>query len=281
MNARRPLIALVAAFVLAACGSTSSGPTAAAKVSPPPDSELFTAGTLTVGSDISYPPQEFFPVGSTTADGFDVDLGKALAAQMGLKYAVVNTPFDGIIPALTSKKFDIMISAMTITDERSKAVDFIPYFIAGESFVVAKNATIAPTKLDDLCGKKVAAESGTAELDEANGLNAAGKTCANNHVNVVTFQKDTEALTELKKGNVDIHFTDSPVAAYEVQQDPTHLKISGSPIEVAPEGIAIRKGDTAIENPVKAAFDKLKADGTYANLLKKWNVSDADVTKAK
>jgi len=166
-------------------------------------------------------------------------------------------------------------------DERSKAVDFIPYFIAGESFVVAKNATIAPTKLDDLCGKKVAAESGTAELDEANGLNAAGKTCANNHVNVVTFQKDTEALTELKKGNVDIHFTDSPVAAYEVQQDPTHLKISGSPIEVAPEGIAIRKGDTAIENPVKAAFDKLKADGTYANLLKKWNVSDADVTKAK
>jgi len=280
MNARRPLMALAAAILLAACGSSSTPPSGTAKVSPPPDSGLFTAGTLTVGSDVSYPPQEFFPVGSTTATGFDIDLGKALADAMGLKYAVVNTPFDGIIPALNSKKFDIMISAMTITADRSAAVDFIPYFVAGESFVVAKKATITPTKLDDLCGKKVAAEAGTAELDEATGLNAAGKTCASNHVNVVTFQKDTEALTELKKGNVDIHFTDSPVAAYEVQNDPNNLKISGGIIEVAPEGIAVRKGDTAIETPVKAAFDKLKSDGTYANLLKKWNVSDADIKNA-
>jgi len=281
MNPNKPLMALVAAIVVAACGSSSSSTPPAAKISPPPDSVLFTAGTLTIGSDVSYPPQEFFPVGSTTPSGFDIDLGKALADQMGLKYAVVNTPFDGIIPALNSKKFDVLISAMTITDERSKVVDFIPYFVAGESFVVAKNATIAPTKLEDLCGKKVAAEASTAELDEATGLNAAGKACAGNNVKVVTFQKDTEALAELKKGNVDIHFTDSPVAAYEVQNDPNNLKISGGIIEVAPEGIAVRKTDASIETAVKAAFDKLKSDGTYANLLKKWNLSDGDVTKAK
>jgi polar amino acid transport system substrate-binding protein len=280
MKARTSLMALAAAIVLAACGSSSSGTPPAAKTSPPPASELFTAGTLTIGSDVSYPPQEFFPVGSTTATGFDIDLGKALADQLGLQFAVVNTPFDGIIPALNSKKFDIMISAMTITDDRKTAVDFIPYFVAGESFVVAKNATITPTKLDDLCGKKVAAEAGTAELDEATGLNAAGKTCAGNHVNVVTFQKDTEALTELKKGNVDIHFTDSPVAAYEVQNDSANLKISGGIIEVAPEGIAVRKGDTAMNTAVTAAFSALKSDGTYANLLKKWNVSDGDIKNA-
>ncbi len=274
------MFALAAAVMLTACGSTSTTPTGTATVSPPPDSELFTAGTLTIGSDVSYPPQEFFPVGSTTADGFDIDVGKALANEMGLKFAVVNTPFDGIIPALNSKKFDIMISAMTITDARSKVVDFIPYFVAGESFVVAKNATITPAKLEDLCGKKVAAESGTAELDEANGLNKAGGACASNHVKTVTFQKDTEALTELKKGNVDIHFTDSPVAAYEVLKDPSNLKISGGIIEVAPEGIAVRKGDAPIEDAVKAAFAKMKSDGTYANLLTKWNVSDGDITKA-
>jgi len=71
-----------------------------------------------------------------------------------------------------------MISAMTITDARKQAVDFIPYFVAGESFVVAKNSALNLTKLSDLCGHKVAAESGTAELDEANGLNDAGKACA-------------------------------------------------------------------------------------------------------
>src|SRR6202171_2880596 len=150
MNPNKPLMALVASVVVAACGSSSSSTPPAAKISPPPDSVLFTAGTLTVGSDVSYPPQEFFPVGSTTATGCDIDLGKALAAAMGLKYEVVNTPSDGIIPAHNSKKFDIMISAMTITADRSAAVDFIPYFVAGESFVVAKKATITPTKLDDL-----------------------------------------------------------------------------------------------------------------------------------
>jgi polar amino acid transport system substrate-binding protein len=279
MKVRTSSLAIGIAFVLAACGSSGSSPSGTAKVSPPPDSELFAAGTLTLGSDVSYPPQEFFAVGSTTATGFDIDLGKALADAMGLKYAVVNTPFDGIIPALNSKKFDIMISAMTITDARSATVDFIPYFVAGESFVVTSNSTVLPTKLADLCGKKVAAESGTAELDEANGLNAAGGACVSNHVQVVTFQKDTEALAELKKGNVDIHFTDSPVAAYEVQQT-TGLKVSGGIIEVAPEGIAIRKADTAIEDPVKAAFAQLKSDGTYASLLKKWNLADGDITKA-
>lgn len=278
---RARTFAIAAAVLLAACGSTTTTPPAgSAKVSPPPNSELFTAGTLTIGSDVSYPPQEFYPTGSTTPDGFDIDLGKALAKEMGLNFAVVDTPFTGIIPALNSKKFDIMISAMTISDARKTAVDFIPYFVAGESFVVAKNSTLNLTKLSDLCGKKVAAESATAELDEANGLNKAGAACANNKVKVTSFQKDTEALTELKKGNVDVHFTDSPVAAYEVLKDSSNLKLSGGIIEVAPEGIALRKNDAALADPIKAAFEMMKSDGTYAAVLAKWNVSDGDITKA-
>ncbi len=278
---RARIFALVAAVLLVACGSTATTPPAGtAKVSPPPNSELFTAGTLTIGSDVSYPPQEFYPVGSTTATGFDIEIGKALADVMGLNFAVVDTPFTGIIPALNSKKFDIMVSAMTITDDRKTKVDFIPYFVAGESFVVSKSSSLNLTKLADLCGHKVAAESGTAELDEANGLNKAGAPCASNKVVVTTFQKDTEALTELKKGNVEIHFTDSPVAAYEVQKDPNNLKISGGIIEVAPEGIALRKNDAALSDPVKAAFEKIKTDGTYASILAKWNVSDGDIKNA-
>ena len=276
------IFALAAAVLLAACGSstTTTPPAGTASVSPPPDSALFTAGTLTIGSDVSYPPQEFFPVGSQDPDGFDIDLGKALAKEMGLKFAVVNTPFDGIIPALNSKKFDIMISAMTISDKRKEAVDFIPYFVAGESFVVAKSSNLNLTKLADLCGHKVAAESGTAELDEANGLNKAGAACAMHKVIVTSFQKDTEALVELKKGNVEVHFTDSPVAAYEVLKDSSNLKLSGGVIEVAPEGIALRKNDAAVADAVKAAFEKMRSDGAYAAVLAKWNVSDGDITKA-
>ena len=278
---RARIFALTVVALLTACGSTTTTPPAGtAKVSPPPNTELFTADTLTIGSDVSYPPQEFYPVGSTTADGFDIDIAKALANVMGLKFAVVDTPFTGIIPALNSKKFDIMVSAMTISADRKTKVDFIPYFVAGESFVVAKSSSLNLTKLSDLCGHKVAAESGTFELDEANGLNKAGAPCAGNKVTVTTFQKDTEALTELKKGNVEIHFTDSPVAAYEIQKDPGNLKISGGIIEVAPEGIAMRKNDAALSGPVTAAFNQIKSDGTYASILAKWNVSDGDIKNA-
>jgi polar amino acid transport system substrate-binding protein len=280
---RARIFVLAAAVLLAACGSspTTTPPSGTAKVSPPPNSELFTAGTLTIGSDVSYPPQEFYPVGTKTADGFDIAIGKALASAMGLNFAVVDTPFTGIIPALNTKKFDIMVSAMTISAPRSAQVDFIPYFVAGESFVVAKSSSLNLTQLSDLCGHKVAAESGTAELDEANGLNKAGAPCANNKVTVTTFQKDTEALVELKKGNVEIHFTDSPVAAYEVLQDSSNLKLSGGIIEVAPEGIALRKNDAALEDPIKAAFAQIQSDGTYASILTKWNVSDGDIKNAK
>src|ERR1035437_10990386 len=94
-------------MAITACGSSSSGSSGSASRPPPPDSALFTAGTLTIGSDISYPPQEYYdPAGSTNATGFDIDLGKALAAKKGLKFVSVNQAFAGIIPALSAKKYD-------------------------------------------------------------------------------------------------------------------------------------------------------------------------------
>src|SRR5258708_4392041 len=267
-------------MAVAACGSSSTA-AGSGTITPPPDSALFTAGTLTFGSDVSYPPQEYFdPAGSTNATGFDIDLGKALAAKMGLKFVAVNQAFNGIIPALDAKKYDAIISAMTINSDRTPKVDFVPYFVAGESFVVKQGSSYKPTKLEDLCGHKIAVEDGTAEKDEANGLNDAGKPCASNKVVIQVFTVDTEALAQIKKGAVDAHFTDSPVAGYEVKRD-TSLSISGSAIEVAPEGIAVRKGDSAILNPLKAAFKALQDDGTYKTLLKKWGVTDGDIANNK
>lgn len=275
-----PIVVALVATVLAGCGGTSSSPGAsAAQISPPPSSELLTDGTLSVGSDIEYPPQESYKLGTKIPVGFDVDLGNAIGAKMGLQVDWINTTFNGIIPGLTAKHYDVIISAMTITDERKKTVDFIPYFQAGESFVVTKTSSAHPTKLADLCGLNVAVEKGTAEQDEATGLNAAGGTCASNHVKIDAFDVDTEALTQLKKGTDDVHFTDSPVAAYEIKQD-SALKLSGGIIEIAPEGIAVRTGDTAILTPVQQAFKALQDDGTYDAILKKWGLSDGDIRKA-
>jgi polar amino acid transport system substrate-binding protein len=269
-------------MAIAACGSSSSGSSGTGKVTPPPDSALLTAGTLTIGSDISYPPQEFYdPAGSTNAAGFDIDLGKALADKMGLKFVAVNQGFTGIIPALSAKKFDVIISAMTISDERKTKLDFIPYFVAGQSFVVKSGSSYKPTKVEDLCGHKVAVEDGTAEKDVANALNDAGKACASNKVTVDVFNVDTEALTQLKKGADDVHYTDSPVAEYEIKKDSTLAITNAAPIDVAPEGIGVRKGETALLNPLTAAFKALQDDGTYKSLLSKWGLTTEDIAKSK
>ena len=280
MKLRSLTVGLLCAMAVAACGGSSTGSTTKAAVTPPPDSDLLTAGTLTIGSDVSYPPQEFFdPPGSKTPVGFDIDMGKALADKMGLKFATQNQGFTAIIDGLTSKKYDLIISAMTINDERKQKVDFVPYFVAGESFVVAKGGSKHPTKLEDLCGLNVAVEKSTAEETEVDGLNKTGAACAKNKVRKQAFDVDTEALVQLAKGAVDVHFTDSPVAGYEIKKN-TNIEVSGAVIEVAPEGVAVRKGDDAMLTAVKAAFDAMKADGTYDNLLKKWGVADGDVRKS-
>jgi polar amino acid transport system substrate-binding protein len=294
------LVSLLAGSVIliTACGGSSSSgsgtaaacPTEAAapstKTSPPPSSDLLTPGTLTFGSDVSYPPQEFYPPGCNgkDPDGFDMDLGKAMAARMGLKFAAIDTKFDGIIPAMTTKKFDAIMSAMTISAERKKAVQFIPYFVAGESFVLTSDNTKSPQELKDLCGLKVAVEKGTAEETEVGAANDASKqgVCASKPIDYKNsdFDKDTQSLAALKKGSVDVHFTDSPVASYELLKN-TGFKISNKTVQnTAPEGIAVRLDDSAMYSALTAAFDALKTDGTYLKLMQKWQLTDGDITKA-
>ena len=289
-------LAVGSTLLISACGSGSSNSTGssnncgsdAAKPSsttaPPPSSELTTNGTLTFGSDVSYPPQEFYPDGCPkTADGFDLDVAKAIAARMGLKFAVVDTKFNGIIPALNTKKFDALVSAMTITDDRKKVVQFVPYFSAGESFVVLASSSKSPQELKDLCGLKVAVEKGTTEESDATNANdpANKGVCVNNPINFKStdFDKDTQSLEALRKGTADVHFTDSPVASYELLKN-TGLKITNKAIlATAPEGVATRLA-SPIFTAIETAFKAMKADGTYKTLLAKWKLEAGDIDKA-
>ncbi|MFN2451957.1 MAG: ABC transporter substrate-binding protein [Candidatus Dormibacteria bacterium] len=252
---------------LTACGSSSTSGSSSSGA----DLGLFESGTLTVGSDISYAPQEFYDANQKPT-GFDLDIAQAIAKKMGLQYKVINQGFDGIIPALNAKKFDIIVSAMTITDKRKQSVQFVPYFTAGEAFVVKKDGSYMPKQLPDLCGHSVAVEKGTAEADEV----ATVKCSDGKAPNSQTYATDTEAAEQISKGAVDVYFTDSPVAAYDVQRK-SDLAQSSDVFETAPEGIAVRKDNTALFNAVQKAFNDIKADGEYKAILAKWNVSSGAV----
>jgi polar amino acid transport system substrate-binding protein len=284
-----------AILLLAACTSGSSTPpgasqpgggasSAASPVATVPDAELAFPGKLVVCIDIPYPPQEMFDEqGNPT--GADPDLAAEIATRLGLEVQIENSVFDTIIAAVTSGKCDIIISAQNITADRLEQVNMIPYFKAGQAFVVAKGNPEGISEPLDLCGKSVAAESGTTEVDyvlgsgdyKGAGLN---KQCSEeglDQVDMQQFQKDTDALLALSAGQVVAYFADSPVAGFYAVQQPDQLELSGVTVEVANEGISVPKDKKGLADAVVAALKSMADDGTYLEILTKYGLEDGAV----
>ncbi|HET8845327.1 MAG TPA: ABC transporter substrate-binding protein [Ktedonobacteraceae bacterium] len=236
---------------------------------------LITPGTLTVGSDTTYPPQEFIDTNSGAPTGFDVDLVTAMAQKLGLQAKVVTANFSTIIDDLSAKRYDVVISALTINEDRLKKVDFVPYFQAGESLIVQKGNPQNIQCVPNLCGMKVAVQSGTVELDD---LNAGSKACTSAGkpaIQLTVLKDQTAVIQELANKRVDATYQDSPVSDYYLKQNPGQFEIGGTVANAAAEGIAIRKDDAAMLNALRAAFSAIKSDGTYDNLFNKWQLNAA------
>ena len=234
-------------------------------------------GKLTVGMDTSYAPAEFLAADGKTPVGFDVDIVKALAKTFGLEADPQTSNFDSIIPSIGSKH-DIGVSSFTITPERMKAVDFVSMFKAGSTWAVQKGN---PKKLDtsDMCGAKIAVQTGTVQEDEANKI---AKGCkADKKAEVMSYKRQAEAATAVATGKADVFYADSPVAGYAISQTDGQLEALGDVEGVAKQGIAIKKGDQQLDEAVQKAVQKLMDDGTYMKILKHWGVESGAVDKAE
>jgi polar amino acid transport system substrate-binding protein len=260
-------------LLLSACGSTTSTGSTTTKASVTAPTDLITSGTLTIGSDTTYPPQEFIDTATGKATGFDVDLITAMAAQMGLKANVVTANFTTIVDDLKAKRYDVVISAQTITPDRQKQVDFVPYFNAGQSILVAKGNPKKITTISDLCGKAVGVQDGTTELDTLNAANKAA--CKANPAKLTILSAQTDVINLLVTNRVDATFQDSPVTDYYLKLNSGSFEVAGSIINAAPEGISVRKGDTSMLTAVQKAFNAVKANGTYNNLFTQWQLNPA------
>jgi polar amino acid transport system substrate-binding protein len=266
-------------ILLAACGSTtttgSSNPTAnpaTPTVAAPTD--LITAGTLTVGSDTTYPPQEYIDTATNQATGFDVDLITAIAQRMGLQAKVVTTSFDTIINSLVAKRFDVVISAVSVTPERQKKVDFVPYFNAGESLLVKAGNPLNIKSTADLCGQKAGVQNGTIEQTDLNTANDACKKAGKPAIEITALTNQTDVIQLLASGRVVATYQDSPVTDYYNKQHAGQFTVGGSVVNAGIEGIVVRKGDTSMYNAIQTAFKQLKANGTYNSLIQKWGLTN-------
>jgi polar amino acid transport system substrate-binding protein len=222
--------------------------------------EIRARGELVVGSDAAYPPFEFVDKDGNIV-GIDIDIAKAIADHLKVKLRVVNTSFDGIIPALLAKKFDMIISAMTITPERAKQVDFsIPYYNAGQLITVREDDNRIKSE-KDLQGKIVAVQLGTTGQFYAESLPGIKE--------IRKFEMVDGAFLELKNGRVDAVIADDLTSLAFVRST-KGLKVINKLLTKEQYGIAVRKEDKALLREINIVIARLKKEGVIEKLREKW-----------
>ncbi|NJM99079.1 MAG: basic amino acid ABC transporter substrate-binding protein [Phormidesmis sp. RL_2_1] len=237
-------LGLLTTGLLAACGGGAQS-----------DGDVWSVGT-----EPGFPPFESI-TNEGEFEGFDIDLMRAIGEKAGKTIEFENLPFDSLIPALQGGSIDAAISGMTITEEREATVDFSdPYFKAGLAIAVEKGNTEIKT-LDDLEGKKIAAQIGTTGADTANSVPGA---------TVSTFDSAPLALQELANGNVDAVVNDAPATLDAIATgNIPGVEVVGELLTEESYGIAL-PADSENVAAVNAALAELKTDGTYAEIYKKW-----------
>ncbi|WMD22534.1 transporter substrate-binding domain-containing protein [Achromobacter seleniivolatilans] len=214
--------------------------------------------TIRAVTDATFPPMEFVKDGKRT--GFDIELVEALAGAMGKKVEWIDIDFKGLIPALQAGRADIAVSAIYITPERSKVVDFTdPYYTGG---LVVLTKTDGPIKtLKDLDGRKVSVQVGTKSVNYLKDHFPA--------VQRVEVEKNQEMFNLVQIGRADAAVTGKP-AAKLFAQSTTGLTVLNEQVTTEEYGIAVPKNKPELTREMNAALQKLKADGSYQAIVAKW-----------
>ena len=258
-----------AGLLLAACGKKDEPAPAAAPAAAPtpvasaPAPAPEPAKVYVVGTDAAYAPFEFQNEKGEIV-GFSIDLLQAVAAKGGFEVKFVNTPWEGIFNALQQGDRDLLISSITITDERKQTMDFsTPYFDAYQ--LIAVKATSKVAKFDDLKKLKVGVQTGTT------GDEVVTKLQGKNSTSIKRFESTPLALKELEAGGVDAVVADNGVVINYVTNNAAANFKTVSDSAFAPEqyGIAVKKGNAELLEKVNKGIAAIKADGSYEQVYAK------------
>ena len=224
------------------------------------------ADKIVIGTDSTYPPFEYLDASGKFL-GFDMDIGRALCEEMKAECTYVSQEWDGIIPALQAKKFDAILSSMSITPERKKLVDFTDkIYNTPPAIAVPKDSKV--TSLDDLKGKTIGAQTSTTHA------NYAEKHLPDTQLKL--YPTADEYKLDIADGRVDAVIDDVVVLSEWVKsKDGACCKILKTlPVdkEINGEGagIAVRKGDDALREKFNKAIAAIRANGTYKKIQDKY-----------
>lgn len=252
---------MLGGLILAGCGKNEVTPV----VPVVPAAPVAEVRTYQVGTDAAYAPFESQdPTGKIV--GFDIDVVSAIADKTKITVKFVNTPWEGIFNALAQGDRDLLVSSITITDERKQTMDFSnPYFDAQQLIAVKADSKVA--KFEDLKGMKVGVQTGTT------GDEVVTKLLGKDSTDVKRFESTPLALKELEASGVDAVVADNGVVVnYVTNNADSKFKTVADNDSFKPEqyGIAVKKGNTALLEIVNKGLAEIKADGTYDKIHAKW-----------
>ncbi len=221
---------------------------------------------IRVATDATYPVFEFLDKDKNIV-GYDIDLINEICKLANCKPEIKSTAWEGIFPALQKGDYDVVISGVTITDERKKTMDFTdPYIEVGQVVLVRADETRIKG-INDLADKSVAVQKGTTNDETATGFQKEGKL-----KEVKRFPTFDLAVKSLLNKDVDAVIIDNTSASGYMGTNPDKLKVAGEKFTSEGLGLVVRKGDTALTNAFNAALKTLKQNGTLDKLYQKWFV---------
>lgn len=288
LGRRTLLSALGAALLLAGTTGCGSATTTAAAEGPAAEfnqalhdrlpASIRERGVLRVATDASYAPMSSFGPDGRTIIGIEPDLGAELGSILGIRVRFLQRDFAGILDQVAEGRVDLAMSAVTDTEERAELVDFVNYFSAGTSILVQRGNPAGVMDIADLCGRVVAVEDGTTQVDL---LSRAQANCTA-PMDVKTFPTNSDALLQLRTGRAVAVLNDLPPAAFLVtdpRTKPHYQLASDTQYEPGLYGVAVPKDEPGLRDAIQGGFEQLLRSGVYTDVLARWGVEGGAVDR--
>lgn len=233
-----------------------------------------TAGKVVVANTPNYPPLEYKDPKTGELMGLDIDLGTALAKNLGLSVEWAEIGFEQMVSSLTTGRVDLIQSGMSDLPARRETMNFLDYMQSGAQFYVSQSRGAEFNTLTDFCGKKVGMSRRTSFPDETKKWSAANCEAKGlGAIEVVGTEGSADARAQLKQGRIDAAVQGAETLPYLLNLEKDTYKIVGEPFTIVYQGIGFAKTDEALLEAYKGAMKAIQDSGEYKAILEKYELA--------